>query len=127
MVQETPLITLQIDWETALDRAIGSLEEAGLQVVRSFDLRVARAVHANCACPHHGTEQCDCQMVVLLIYDQQKPPFTLVAHSHDGRTNFVLVDSPQKGADQETETAIRRALVPQNFSNIKQERWSHAG
>lgn len=126
MVQETPLIALPIDWETALNRAIGSLEDSGLQVVRSFDLRVARSVHANCACPHHGTEQCDCQMVVLLIYDQQKPPLTLVVHGHDGRVNFVLVDSSKKDTNRKTESLIRQALVPRNFSNNNQERWPHA-
>lgn len=126
MVQETPLISLPMDWETALSRAIGSLEDSGLQVVRSFDLRVARSVHANCACPHHGTQQCDCQMVVLLIYDQHKPPVTLVIHGHDGRVNIVLIEASEKDEDHMTEEIIRGALVPQSFSNSDQERWPHA-
>ena len=126
MVQETPLFSLQLEWETALNRTISSLEESGLQVVRSFDLGVARSVHVNCACPHHGTEQCDCQLVVLLIYHQQNPPSTLVIHGHDGRVNFILVDSFEKEVDQKTEGLVRQVLVPQNFSGFNQGRWAAA-
>lgn len=55
MYQETPLITLHTKWETAIGQAVQFLEESGFQVIRSFDLRVARSVHVDCPCPHHGT------------------------------------------------------------------------
>jgi hypothetical protein len=126
MVQENSLITMQIDWEAALERAISSLEKAGLQAMRSFDLSLARSVHTHCTCPHHGTEQCDCMLVVFLIYNQGRPPLSLVVHGYDGKVNFTLVVPQEGDPDQRTEMLIRRALAPQNFSGLAQGRWARA-
>jgi hypothetical protein len=126
MFQETALITLRMDWDTALTHATRSLEEKGLQVLRSFDLQMARSVHANCSCPHHGTAKCDCQMVVLLVYAPGKAPITLVVHGHDGQVSFVLVDSPQESSDQQVVMSVRRLLVPDNFADLTRESWANA-
>lgn len=126
MFQETPLITLQTNWDKAISHATRFLEEKGLQVLRSFDLQVARSVHADCSCPHHGTEQCDCRMVVLLVYVPGKPPVTLVVHGHDGQVSFVLVDSPQQSSDQQVVMSVRKILAPHNFANLTGEAWPHA-
>lgn len=126
MFQETPLITLQTDWDKALSHATRTLEEKGLQVLRSFDLQMARSVHANCSCPHHGTEKCDCQMVVLLVYAPGKPPITLVVHGHDGQVSFVLVDYPEQGGDQQVVMSVRKLLAPDNFADLTREAWAHA-
>ncbi len=85
----------------------GRLEDAALRVYRSFDLRSARNVSSTCACPDHGTEACDCQMVVLLVYGKQGAPATLVLHGHQGQTWMVLTDVP----DIELATTIEAALV----------------
>ena len=126
MFQETALITLQMDWDTALTHATRFLEEKGLQVLRSFDLQVARSVHANCSCPHHGTEKCDCQMVALLVYAPGEAPITLVVHGHDGQVSFVLVDSPQQDSDQRVVVSVRQLLVPDNFADLTRESWANA-
>lgn len=48
-----------------------TLSQRGYRVMRSFDLQEARTHHEkNCPCPHHGTELCTCQYVVLLVYPQ---------------------------------------------------------
>src|SRR5512138_1147796 len=60
------------------------LAGAGFRVVRTFDLQVARLAHPDCPCPHHGTNECNCQMVVLLVYSKQEYPATLVIHGQDG-------------------------------------------
>ena len=99
---------------------------AGLQVMRTFDLQVARHDPADCPCPHHGTDQCDCQMVVLLVYGDDYQPISLVAHSYDGRTWFSLVDTPQQRADPRLERAIRQALPVESISPIGQVHSSHA-
>ncbi len=88
------------------------LSDAGLQVVRTFDLKDARSAHFDCTCPHHGTEQCNCQMVVLLVYGGNRPPLSLIAHGHDDKTWFYVVDTPQQRADPRLETAIRQTLIP---------------
>jgi len=100
--------------EQACDEAIAWVSRqvrlAGLQLVRTFDLRTARQAHADCPCPHHGTAQCDCQMVVLLVYGGDHRPISLVAHSHDGVTRLSLVDTPQQRADPRLEATILGAL-----------------
>lgn len=85
----------------------GTLEDVALRVYRSFDLRSARNASSTCACPYHGTEECDCQMVVLLVYDKQGAPATLVLHGHRGQTWMVLADTP----DAELAMTIEDALV----------------
>jgi hypothetical protein len=95
MTQSTHLTTIYSSHETAVTWASRELESLGLKVVRSFDLQVARAAHVDCSCPHHGTAQCDCQMVVMLVYGNMAEPLTLVAHSRDGKTHFTLVQNEQ--------------------------------
>ncbi len=106
------LIVMNQSCEDAIQKVWNQLSEAGLQVVRTFDLKVARAAHVDCTCPHHGTELCDCQMVVLLVYGGNRPPLSLVAHGQDDQTWFYVVDTPQQRADPHLELAIRQTLIP---------------
>lgn len=91
------------------------LEAAGLGVYPTFDLRSARAVSSTCACPYHDTDACDCQMVVLLVYQGQRPPATVVLHGHQGRTWMVLAEAPD--ADLEAAIAAALAAAPSVFTN----------
>lgn len=114
-------VTINLDSEIAVERIVDRLEADGLQVIRSFDLKAARAAHVDCTCPHHGTEQCDCQMVVLLVYGGQEHPLTLVAHGKDGQTHFAIADS---SAEQQTEqrilnTAVLQALALEGFATFR--------
>ena len=86
------------------------------------NLQAARAAHTCCPCPHHGTEQCDCQMIVLLVYDRQRRPLTLVAHGHDGQTHFSLDESPKQQPERLLKTTILQALASEGFATILQER-----
>ncbi|HLE52894.1 MAG TPA: hypothetical protein VI755_12580 [Anaerolineales bacterium] len=88
----------------------------GLQVMRTFDLQVARQAHTECPCPHHGTDQCDCQMVILLVYAEGLQPSSLEVHSHDGKSWFSLVDTPQQRADPRLEASIQRVLISKGVS-----------
>ncbi len=106
------------------EQAVAWLKEqvcmAGLSVMRTFDLQVARQAQSQCACPHHGTDQCDCQMVVLLVYQGDRQPVTLVVHGYNGQTEISVVDTPQQRADPALEAHIRQSLVavrslPENF------------
>jgi YHS domain-containing protein len=110
MYQTTVIETLDTDSQVAIEQSIQRLDSAGLQVMRSFDLKVARAAHIECACPHHGTDQCDCQMVVLLVYGQDGSPATLVVHGHDGQVQIALVDTPEQRPDSQLVATIMRAL-----------------
>ena len=111
MNQALELPTQNVDSEHAIPRITQILSRAGLQVIQSFDLQTARASRIRCRCPHHGTDQCDCQMVVLLIYGLEAAPSTLVAHGHDGKTYLSLVDDPQQRPDSSLSDLIRQELL----------------
>ena len=88
------LLAFECSCEEAVRWTTEALALAELQVATSFDLRKARAAHTECACPHHGTAACDCQMVVLLVYGREAGPATLILHGRDGRTYLSLADTP---------------------------------
>lgn len=92
------------------------LKQSGLQIVQTFDLHDTRFDHNLCTCPHHGTEQCSCQMIVLLVYDNGFPPASIIAHGHDGQTWFMLADTPLQSVHAGLEAAIQDALVPHIFA-----------
>ena len=105
-----PIYTTQQPWEEAVPQFVERLQQAGLQVQRTFDLQETRAADQGCACPNHGTEKCDCQMVVLLIYGNENQPVSLMAHSHQGLTWFILVEFIGE-TNIRVETAIREIFA----------------
>ncbi len=107
-----PLVALDQTCDQVQTWVNGKLVGAGLRVVQTFDLQVARLAHLDCPCPHHGTDDCNCQMIVVLVYGKQVDPVTLVIHGQDGRTWLSLVNPPGKRANHHLEAAIRRTLVP---------------
>ncbi len=119
MNQNVQLVTIQANCDEVTAQAAQLLSGAGLRVVRSFDLRSARVAYAECTCPHHGTAQCTCQFVVLLVYGPSGAPVTLVAHGHDGQTWLSLVDRPQQPADMRLATKIAQALSPARVCALK--------
>ncbi len=99
-------------YEEAIAQATQLLIEAGLQVVRTFDLRSACADQPGGVCPHHGTAPCNCQLAVLLVYGQAETPAALMVHSCDDQTWFSVVNVPQQRADPQLESTIVQAMSP---------------
>jgi hypothetical protein len=126
MSDSSPFLILEQPCDDAIDWVARQMSNAGLQVVRTFDLHVARHALASCTCPHHGTDQCDCQMVVLLVYGREPQPVSMVAHGHNGQTWFSVVDTPQQRADPHLEATIRHALSPYIHASLNLENLSHA-
>jgi hypothetical protein len=110
----------------AVEWLTDQISRAGMSVVRTFDLQAARRLQTDCPCLHHGTHQRDCQMVVLLIYQDTHPPITLIAHAYDGQTWFSVVDTPQQRADPDLEAAIRDSLHPPIPLAMNNERLPHS-
>lgn len=110
------LLTIPLDCEAAIAQIIERLKSDGLQVIRSFDLKTARMAHTECTCPHHGTEQCDCQMVVLLVYEGTGQPITLVAHDFEGNTHISIEYSPPPESNRSLEAAILQAFEKEGYS-----------
>ena len=106
----SPFLSVDGSCDYAVQWLSRSLSRAGLRVLQTFDLQDARLAVGDCACPHHGTTECDCQMLVLLVYGEALQPTTLILHSNDGRTSFSLVNTPAQQADESIRTAIEKAL-----------------
>jgi hypothetical protein len=98
--QEFNLPTLNFDADQASSLISLFLQPLGFRVLSSFDLRAALASQPDCTCPHHGRQECSCQMVVLLVYGKGEQPSTLVLHGCDGKTFLSLVDSPQQRVEK---------------------------
>ncbi|MDP2994878.1 MAG: hypothetical protein Q8N46_07130 [Anaerolineales bacterium] len=112
MISIPPFQVLEQPCEEATAWVTKQLGDLGLRVVVTFDLRIARIAHTDCPCPHHGTDQCDCQLNVLLVYKTGFAPVTLLAHGHDGRTWLSLVNTPQQPVDPRLVALIRKNLIP---------------
>ncbi len=112
MIALLPFLVLDQTCEQVQAWVDRQLTGAGFRVAQTFDLQVARLAHPECPCPHHGTDDCNCQMVVLLVYRKREAPATLIIHGQDGKTWLTLADPVGRRANQQLEAAIRRALMP---------------
>ncbi len=111
IVTTAPFLTMEEPYDQALAEVTRQLGGCGLRVMITFELQAARQMDTGCTCPHHGTDQCDCRLGVLLVYDQGVQPASLLAHSHEGKTWFSLVDTPRQPVEPGLSEAIRRILI----------------
>ena len=105
-----PLLDLNEDCETAVANVTARLSDSGLRVVRSFDLQSACVSYPSQTCPHHGQGSCDCQLVILMVYDTEGQPDSLVLHTCDGQTQVSLAAIPGRINIAGLEKRIRAAL-----------------
>jgi hypothetical protein len=104
------LLVLAQDSEFLVGELTQALTSRGMVVTRSFDLQTTRAVHSGCGCPYHGTSQCSCQLMVLLIYKYEQPPLTLALEGRDGLTWVSVVHVPGETTDTHLVTLIVESL-----------------
>jgi hypothetical protein len=109
----SPFLSVQYSCDQALQLTKKQLSQAGLRPVQTFDLHAARLGLHGCACPNHGTDECDCQMIVLLVYGEADEPVTLILHGNDGKTWISVTDNPLQRTDKKLMTNIRQALEQQ--------------
>lgn len=112
MNENDPFMSMEVPCEQAVTSVIQQMSQAGMSVLRTFDLQAARILQTDCPCPHHGTTQCDCQLIILLVYAGDGNPVSLVAHGYEGKTWFSVVDSPQQHADTGLFAFIQQTLAP---------------
>ncbi|MEW6030285.1 MAG: hypothetical protein ACOYZ8_08690 [Chloroflexota bacterium] len=115
----SPFLSIHRSCDEALRWTRRRLSRAGLRAVQTFDLHTARAGLHDCPCPNHGTENCDCQMVILLVYGNAEAPATLLLHGNDGQTWLSIADEPLQRVDSILLAGIKQALdalvhIPQN-------------
>ena len=107
----TQSVRFDCDSEMATQTATQSLAKLGLRVVRSFDLRSALATHAGCECPHHGSEQCTCQFLVLLVYGPAGAPVVVSVHGRDGQAEVQIVQDASAHPDERLVEQVMSALI----------------
>lgn len=84
--------------ERVMPELLAALQRQGLHVTTTFDFQLARAPHGECSCPHHGTENCNCQYMVMLVYEPQYGYAvyrTLTAHGQDENVWLSLLQHPE--------------------------------
>ena len=106
----SPFLTLNCSCDEALRWSGKNLLKIGLRVIQTFDLQAARQTLDSCVCPNHGTSECDCQMLVLLVYGEGTEPVTLILHGNDGKTWLSIVENPNLKINVKTVSAIKSAL-----------------
>lgn len=107
MSKLTPILTLRQSTEATINWTMQRLQLNGFQVERTFDLQAARIAQDDRPCPHHGTKDCTCQMVILVVHSETQLA-TVVAHGQDECTSLSLVD----GTNQSINKRVFQALLP---------------
>jgi hypothetical protein len=115
----SPFLTFPCDCDKACRRVQFQLTQAGLRAVQTFDLQSARHTLSECPCPHHSTAECDCQMVVLLVYGKAGEPLTLILHGNQGATWVSFAEGTGERADARLMSAVRNILeeLPAQIGN----------
>src|SRR5688572_17889577 len=106
----SPFLSIDCPCNEALPGVSKHLKEAGLRTVQTFDLHSAMAGTHGCSCPNHGTEECDCQMVVLLVYGTAAEPVTLLLHGNSKQTWISLADTILQNSNPQLQITIQKAL-----------------
>lgn len=106
----SPFLSTNSPCDETLPRVNKQLQEAGLRTVQTFDLHSAMSAAHGCPCPDHGTGNCNCQMVVLLVYGGALEPETLILHGDSKRTWISLGDTVLQNPDHQLQTRIQKAL-----------------
>lgn len=105
-----PFLSMDSSCDQALQLTRTRLSEAGLSAVQTFNLNTARLGLQDCRCPNHGTDACDCQMVILLVYGEVAEPATLILHGNNGQTWISIADSAVQRGDAKLVGRIRNVL-----------------
>lgn len=116
----SPFLSVNHSCDEALQWTKKQLLQAELRPIQTFDLHTARVGLHDCPCPNHGTHECDCQMVVLLVYGKAAEPATLILHGNDGQTWLSIADDPRQRADAKLITAIQQSLEIKAPANVLQ-------
>jgi hypothetical protein len=106
----SPFLSVNQPCDETLQWAKKRLSQAHLRAIQTFDLQTARSGLHDCSCPNHGTNECDCQMVILLVYGKSAEPIALILHGNDGQTWLSIVDDTSQKNNAVTAATIRHSL-----------------
>ncbi len=109
----SPFLAMQQDCDRVLQWTIEQLTRAGLQTMQTFDLNAARAGRGECLCQEHAAKKCDCQMVILFVYEQAGEPVGLILHGKQGQTRLSFAETPGAGRNPGLAKSIQKQLETQ--------------
>ena len=107
----SPFLSINRSCDETLQWSKEKLMQADLRLVQTFDLHAARTGLHDCLCPNHGTDECDCQMVVLLVYSNFSTPETLVLHGNVEKTWLSISDTFGSDATSSLTELIKTTLI----------------
>lgn len=97
------------------------LTRSNLTVIESFDLQAARAHHNSCDCPQHGTEQCTCQLAILLVYGDDNVPVSLMIDGNNERAELSIIETPGQTIAPDIKGKITATLRANDFAFADEE------
>lgn len=106
-----PFLTVPCDCGKACRQMQAQLAQSGLRAVQTFDLQSARRTPPECPCPYHSTADCDCQMVVLLVFGEAEEPVTLILHGNQDITWVSFAERAGQRGDVKLMSAVQVALT----------------
>lgn len=115
----SPFLTVDRSCDETLRWSKEQLTQAGLRPVQTFDLHAARIGLHDCPCPNHGTDECDCQMVVLLVYGGAEKPETLILHGNGEKTWLSITNDFASSAIGSVAECMLSTLVGQKNANTE--------
>ena len=117
------LQTLDCSGNEAIAWLQQQLHALGLTSLVSFDSRTMRHGQSGLPCPRHGDSRgrnscgrngrCDCQIIILLVYDADAQPATLVLHGASSFLTLSLVDTPQQRPLPQLRTLLYQNFQPE--------------
>jgi hypothetical protein len=82
-----PLLKIHMGCNSVINQVKTILVVHGFNVVKSFDLHSIMEDQQTCSCK---SDECTCQMAVLLVYPKSGHPATLVFTGNDKNTQIFL-------------------------------------
>jgi hypothetical protein len=98
---------IRTNWQTAEPKISHALNQVRFQPFQSFDLKLAEAEQDE-GCPYHSPKNCDCEIIVLLLYSDDYSITTLVGYCRDRLVEFSL---PECSNSREISEKISQAFL----------------
>jgi len=111
MNNQNTCLHMKVPCESAITVVSKCFHNAGMSVLRTFNMRTTQFPQTSCPCPQHGAELCDCQMSVLLVYASIGEPVSLVVHGYEGQTWISVVETPLQSREASLLVAIHQILA----------------
>jgi hypothetical protein len=100
-------------WQPILKQLVRRLSIGGFMVRRTFDLQLARqslGTSEQEVCPHHASERCSCQYLVLQVGGAGTSASMVVLHGDDDTTKVSLISAAGEKANADVAAAVCEAV-----------------